>query len=200
MDCAREGTAAQPAQNGGAPRGEGGGAGVRRGLVRPDPKSNHPRRPVRAGAGRLRCPGPPRDYIDSHPTPGRRSSSRSRSRACASPEGERPRPMHAHGSRTTGSSTSSIACSKRIASRRDPARPGGTGVTWRSRRSEATPRSCRSPRRPRASASPICCRRHGDGAEAFRLPLSVGDWPIRAGWLTLHQLTGAPVLPLLPHR
>jgi hypothetical protein len=39
----------------------------------------------------------------------------------------------------------------------------------------------------------------GDGAEAFRLPLSVGDWPIRAGWLTLHQLTGAPVLPVLHH-
>ena len=39
----------------------------------------------------------------------------------------------------------------------------------------------------------------GSGVEAFRLPLSVGDWPIRAGWLTLHQLTGAPVLPALHH-
>ena len=39
----------------------------------------------------------------------------------------------------------------------------------------------------------------GFGVEAFRLPLSVGDWPIRAGWPTLHQLTGAPVLPVL-HR
>ena len=39
----------------------------------------------------------------------------------------------------------------------------------------------------------------GGGVEAFRLPLSAGDWPIRAGWLTLHQLTGAPVLPVLHH-
>jgi len=39
----------------------------------------------------------------------------------------------------------------------------------------------------------------GSGREAFRLPLSVGEWPIRAGWVTLHQLTGAPVLPLLNH-
>ena len=39
----------------------------------------------------------------------------------------------------------------------------------------------------------------GDGTEAFRLPLSAGEWPIRAGWLTLHQLTGAPVLPVLHH-
>ncbi len=37
----------------------------------------------------------------------------------------------------------------------------------------------------------------GDGREAFSLPLSVGEWPMRAGWLTLHQLTGAPVLPAL---
>lgn len=39
----------------------------------------------------------------------------------------------------------------------------------------------------------------GDGREAFRLPLSVGEWPIGAGWLTLHQLTGAPVLPVFRH-
>lgn len=39
----------------------------------------------------------------------------------------------------------------------------------------------------------------GRGREAFRLPLSVGDWPVRAGWVTLHQLTGAPVLPVLDH-
>jgi len=39
----------------------------------------------------------------------------------------------------------------------------------------------------------------GVGQEAFRLPLSVGEWPIRAGWVTLHRLTGAPVLPLLHH-
>ena len=39
----------------------------------------------------------------------------------------------------------------------------------------------------------------GGGAEAFRLPLSVGDWPIRAGGLMLHRLTGAPVLPVLHH-
>ena len=39
----------------------------------------------------------------------------------------------------------------------------------------------------------------GGGVEAFRLPLSAGDWPVRAGWLTLHQLTGAPVLPVLHH-
>jgi len=39
----------------------------------------------------------------------------------------------------------------------------------------------------------------GGGTEAFRLPLSVGDRTVRAGWLTLHQLTGAPVLPVLHH-
>jgi len=37
----------------------------------------------------------------------------------------------------------------------------------------------------------------GDGREAFRLQLSVGEMPIRAGWITLHQLTGVPVLPVL---
>jgi len=37
----------------------------------------------------------------------------------------------------------------------------------------------------------------GIGREAFRLSLSVGEMPIRAGWVTLHQLTGAPVLPVL---
>jgi len=39
----------------------------------------------------------------------------------------------------------------------------------------------------------------GDGTEVFRLPLSVGDWPIRAGWVTLHRLTGARVLPVFHH-
>jgi hypothetical protein len=39
----------------------------------------------------------------------------------------------------------------------------------------------------------------GSGVEAFRLPLSVGDWPIRAGWAALHRLTGAPVVPLFHH-
>jgi lauroyl/myristoyl acyltransferase len=37
----------------------------------------------------------------------------------------------------------------------------------------------------------------GDGREVFRLPLSVGELSIGAGWLTLHQLTGAPVLPVV---
>jgi lauroyl/myristoyl acyltransferase len=36
----------------------------------------------------------------------------------------------------------------------------------------------------------------GEGREVFRLGLSVGEMPIRAGWVTLHQLTGAPVLPV----
>jgi hypothetical protein len=45
----------------------------------------------------------------------------------------------------------------------------------------------------------ICILADGSGVEAFRLSLSVGDWPIRAGWLTLHRLTGAPVLPVLHH-
>ena len=39
----------------------------------------------------------------------------------------------------------------------------------------------------------------GHGREVFRLQLSVGELPIRAGWLTLHRLTGAPVLPVLRH-
>src|SRR5262245_16824863 len=39
----------------------------------------------------------------------------------------------------------------------------------------------------------------GHGREAFRLKLSVGELSIRAGWLTLHRLTGAPVLPVLRH-
>jgi len=37
------------------------------------------------------------------------------------------------------------------------------------------------------------------GSAAFRLSLSIGEWPIRRGWLTLHQLTGAPVLPVFHH-
>src|SRR6266566_945365 len=53
---AREGATAQRAQDGRASRGEGAGAGVRRGLVRPDTKSHRSRRPVRARAGRLRRP------------------------------------------------------------------------------------------------------------------------------------------------
>jgi hypothetical protein len=39
----------------------------------------------------------------------------------------------------------------------------------------------------------------GWGREAFRLPLSVGEWPVGSGWLTLHRLTGAPVLPVVSH-
>jgi hypothetical protein len=35
----------------------------------------------------------------------------------------------------------------------------------------------------------------GFGREAFRLPLSVGALSIGGGWIALHQLTGAPVLP-----
>jgi DNA topoisomerase VI subunit A len=66
----------------------------------------------------------------------------------------------------------SVACSKFIASRRDQVRPGGTGATRRSRRSAPTPRSRRSRRRPRASASPISCRRlaslSGRPAVSFR--------------------------------
>ena len=37
----------------------------------------------------------------------------------------------------------------------------------------------------------------GDGREAFRLSLSVGEWRLGAGWLTLHRITGAPVLPVV---
>ena len=39
----------------------------------------------------------------------------------------------------------------------------------------------------------------GKGKASFSLPLSVGEWSMRRGWITLHQLTGAPVLPVL-HR
>jgi len=39
----------------------------------------------------------------------------------------------------------------------------------------------------------------GVGRQVFRLPLSVGEFPIAAGWLTLHRLTGAPVIPVLDH-
>ena len=42
-------------------------------------------------------------------------------------------------------------------------------------------------------------RADGEGREVFRLPLSVGEFPIAAGWLTLHRLTGAPVVPVLDH-
>jgi lauroyl/myristoyl acyltransferase len=37
----------------------------------------------------------------------------------------------------------------------------------------------------------------GEGREAFKLHLSVGEMSIKAGWVTLHQLTRAPVLPVL---
>ena len=39
----------------------------------------------------------------------------------------------------------------------------------------------------------------GEGRQVFRLPLSVGEFAIAAGWLTLHRLTGAPVIPVLHH-
>jgi len=42
-------------------------------------------------------------------------------------------------------------------------------------------------------------RADGEGREVFRLPLSIGEFPIAAGWLTLHRLTGAPVVPVLHH-
>ncbi len=35
--------------------------------------------------------------------------------------------------------------------------------------------------------------------ELFRVPLPGGPMVVGAGWLTLHQLTGAPVLPVLTH-
>jgi len=38
-----------------------------------------------------------------------------------------------------------------------------------------------------------------EGQEVFRVPLPGGPMVIRAGWLTLHRLTGAPVLPVLTH-
>ena len=81
--------------------------------------------------------GSPRDYVERIRR-ARRSSSRSRSRACALPGDGRPRPTHARRSRTTGSSTSSIACSKFIASRQDQVRPASTGATRRSPRSAPT--------------------------------------------------------------
>ena len=75
---------------------------------------------------------------------------------------------------------------------------GEQSALIRGRRSE--PVAGRSPRRPTKAARR---RRYimadGGGAEAFRLPLSVGDRPIRAGGVMLHRLTGAPVLPLLHH-
>ena len=61
--------------------------------------------------------GSPRDYVDSHPTRPALDRRSCADRACASPADGRPPPMHARGSWTTGSSTSSIACSKSIASR-----------------------------------------------------------------------------------
>jgi lauroyl/myristoyl acyltransferase len=39
----------------------------------------------------------------------------------------------------------------------------------------------------------------GVGAEAFSLPLPGGPLSIRAGWLSLREATGAPVLPVLSH-
>ena len=39
----------------------------------------------------------------------------------------------------------------------------------------------------------------GRGRETFRLRLSVGEWGVRRGWLTLHKLTGAPVIPVFRH-
>jgi len=43
----------------------------------------------------------------------------------------------------------------------------------------------------------ICIMADGRGKELFRIPLPGGPMVIRPGWLTLHQLTGAPVLPVL---
>lgn len=37
------------------------------------------------------------------------------------------------------------------------------------------------------------------GRELFHVPLSGGPLPIRAAWLTLHRMTGAPILPVLTH-
>jgi len=45
----------------------------------------------------------------------------------------------------------------------------------------------------------IHIRVDGEGREAFRLPLRVGPWSIAGGWLALHQLTGASVLPVVHH-
>src|SRR5439155_2577247 len=72
--------------------------------------------------------GSPRDYVDAHPTRPALVVEVARS-GLALPEDGGPRPMRARGSRTTGSSTSSIACSRLIASPRDLLRPGGTGAT-----------------------------------------------------------------------
>src|SRR5206468_171682 len=54
---ARERAAVEPAQDGGAARGEDARARVRRRVVRSGAESDRPRWPVGAGAGRLRCPG-----------------------------------------------------------------------------------------------------------------------------------------------
>jgi hypothetical protein len=37
----------------------------------------------------------------------------------------------------------------------------------------------------------------GLGKDAFDLPLLGGCWSVKTGWLTLHRLAGAPVLPVL---
>ncbi|PWU19543.1 MAG: hypothetical protein C5B48_13405 [Candidatus Rokuibacteriota bacterium] len=67
--------------------------------------------------------------------------------------------MRGRESPTTGSSTSSIVCSKCIAKSRDRARRDGTGAMWPSRRSAPGRASRRSRRRPGASVSLTCCHR-----------------------------------------
>ena len=75
--------------------------------------------------------GSPRDYVDAHPM---RPALIVESRRPAAPGPRRKVAAHARaGSRTTGSLTRSIACSRFIASRRDQVRPGATGATRRSR-------------------------------------------------------------------
>ena len=72
-------------------------------------------------------------------------------------------------SRTTGSSTSSIAGSRCIASRRGRGPRAPAGVTRSSRRRAPMPRSLRSTRQPRWCWSSTCCRDEG------RAPVRGGD-------------------------
>jgi len=117
-----------------------------------------------ASFGARRATTPP------HIRPTRRSSSRSRSRACPSPAAAKPRHMPVRESRTTGFSTWATACWKSIVSRRTRARHGGTGAIWRSKRWAPAPRSRRSPRQRRPSASPISCRNPRSDRKAVRRP------------------------------
>src|SRR5881227_3902968 len=95
------------------------------------------------------------------PTPirhARSSSWRSRSRAWPWRAEGRRRRTRVAASRTTGSSISSTACSRSIASQRRLARRADAGATRRSSGSAPTPPSRHAPHRPRASPSPISCR------------------------------------------